>query len=59
MTTTQIQTLRKLRSDRKRATDAYHACLQGQASAADRHAAESACSATMAALKAFMASLSL
>jgi len=57
MTATQLQTLLNLRSDRKRATDAYHACLQGQASDAERHVAEAACSATMAALKAFMASL--
>ena len=57
MTTIQVQTLRNLRSDRKRATDAYHACLQGKASDAERHAAEAACTATMDALKAFMASL--
>lgn len=57
MTTAQIQQLRYLRAERKYATDIYHDCLQRNAPAAERHAAEAACTATMEALKAFTASL--
>ena len=57
MTTAQIQQLRYLHSERKHATGIYHDCLQRNASAAERHAAEAACTATMEALKAFTASL--
>ena len=57
MTFAQIQTLRTLHTERNYATRAYHACLQRNAPDADRHAAEAACSATMAALKAFNATL--
>ena len=57
MTSAQIQTLRRLHADRKQALSNYHACLQQNAPDADRHSAEAACSATMAALKAFNATL--
>jgi hypothetical protein len=57
MNTAQIQQLRQLHAARKQATGTYHSCLQRNASAAERHAAEAACSATMAALKAFTATL--
>jgi hypothetical protein len=57
MSTTQIQNLRQLHAERKHATGVYHDCLQRKAPAAERHAAEAACTATMAALKAFTASL--
>ena len=57
MTTAQIQQLRYLHAERKHATGIYHDCLQRNASDAERHAAEAACTATMKALKAFTASL--
>ena len=57
MTTAQIQNLRHLHAERKLATGIYHECLQRKAPAAERHAAEAACTATMDALKAFTASL--
>lgn len=57
MTTAQIQKLRHLHAERQYATGIYHECLQRKAPAAERHAAEAACTATMAALKAFTASL--
>lgn len=57
MTTAQIQQLRYLHAERKHATGIYHDCLQRKAPAAERHAAEAACTATMEALKAFTASL--
>ena len=57
MSPVQIQKLRQLHADRKQATGIYHDCLQRKAPAAERHAAEAACAATMAALKAFTASL--
>jgi len=57
MTNAQIQQLRYLHAERKYATGIYHDCLQRKASAAERLAAEQACTATMEALKAFTASL--
>ena len=57
MTTAQIQQLRYLHAERKHATGVYHDCLKRNASDAERHAAEAACTATMDALKAFAASL--
>jgi len=57
MTTAQIQQLRHLHAERKYATGIYHDCLKCKASATERHAAEAACTATMAALKAFTATL--
>jgi hypothetical protein len=57
MTPAQIQQLRYLHAERKHATGIYHDCLQRNASDAERHAAEAACTATMEALKAFTASL--
>lgn len=57
MTTAQIQQLRYLHAERKHATGIYHDCLQRNAPAAERQAAEAACTATMEALKAFTASL--
>jgi len=57
MTTAQIQQLRYLHAERKYATGIYHDCLKCKASATERHAAEAACTATMAALKAFTATL--
>jgi hypothetical protein len=57
MTTAQIQQLRYLHAERKYATAIYHDCLKRKASATKRHAAEAACTATMAALKAFTATL--
>jgi hypothetical protein len=57
MTTAQIQQLRYLHAERKYATGIYHDCLKRNASDAERHAAEAACTATMDALKAFIASL--
>lgn len=57
MTTAQIQQLRYLHAERKHAIGIYHDCLQRNASAAERHAAEAVCTATMEALKAFTASL--
>jgi hypothetical protein len=57
MTTAQIQQLRYLHAERKHATGIYHDCLQRNASDAERHAAEAACTATMQALKAFTATL--
>jgi hypothetical protein len=57
MTTAQIQQLRYLHADRKHATGIYHDCLKRKVSVTERHAAEAACTATMAALKAFTATL--
>jgi len=57
MTNAQIQQLRYLHAERKHATGIYHDCLQRNASDAERHAAEAACTATMQALKDFTASL--
>jgi hypothetical protein len=57
MTDAQIQALKLLHAERKYATGIYHNCLQRNASDAERHAAEAACTATMQALKDFMATL--
>lgn len=57
LTPKQISTLRKLHADRKSALNSYHACLQANAPAAERIAAENRCSLTMQALKAFTATL--
>jgi hypothetical protein len=57
MTPAQIQQLRYLHAERKYATGIYRDCLQRNASDAERHAAEVACTATMEALTAFTASL--
>ena len=57
MTTAQIQQLRYLNAERKYATGIYHDCLKRKVSATERHAAEAACTATMDALKAFIATL--
>ena len=57
MTPDPLQTIRRRLADRKRATAVYPDCLQRNAPEAERHAAEVACATTMAALKAFNASL--
>lgn len=57
MTAQQIAKLRKLHAARKVAQNAYHDCLSRKAPAKERQAAERACSAAMAALTEFTASL--
>ena len=57
MTTQQIAKLRQLHATRKAAQNVYHDCLKRNAAAAERHAAERACSAAVAALTKFTASL--
>ena len=47
MTNTQINELRRLNAQSKKARDAYHDCLSRKAPAAERHAAEAACAAAM------------
>lgn len=48
MTNAQIEQLRRLHAERKHATGIYHDCLQRKAPDAERHAAEAACTATLA-----------
>lgn len=57
MTTQQIAKLRQLHAVRRAAQNAYHDCLSRKAPAKERHAAERACSAAMAALTEFMTNL--
>jgi len=57
MTAQQIAQLRQLHAARKAAQNAYHDCLARKVPAKERHAAERACSAAMAALTQFTASL--
>ena len=45
MTNAQINKLRRLNAQSKKARDAYHDCLSRKAPAAERHAAEAACKA--------------
>jgi hypothetical protein len=44
-TSQQIDQLRKISATHKAACNAYHACLKRNAPAAERHAAEAACTA--------------
>jgi hypothetical protein len=57
MTESQISQFRALRAEIKSARNAYHVCLAQHAPSAKRHKAEKACSAAMAKMEAFQASL--
>ncbi len=45
MTNAQINELRRLNAQARKARDAYHDCLSRKAPASERHAAEAACKA--------------
>jgi hypothetical protein len=57
MSADQLSTYRALRASISAARADYHAALASKASASARHAAERRCTAAMAAMQAFQASL--